>query len=243
MRCKANHLIPVRKLSLLLLLSGALFVLHAVEGDALVTASVIRVRETPSLSGKVVMTLARGEKVVVKQISDERTQADGIEAPWAYVTTPNGKAGWAFAGYITNHYQYLNENKTLVAWIHSYVRPKGPSECEVAIYDPAKKKLTRIPVESESCSKFGFSQDQKYLAVDDGTYVYGALHIYRVQDKKLLGTRQYSPREIVWKGNTLEFNELLCDKDSELITEANAFTGGKFQKSFDAVRNTRCAEP
>jgi nitrate/nitrite transporter NarK len=58
------------KLSFLVWLLAAPFVLNAAEGNALVTASVLKMRETPSLSGKVVMTLARCEMVVVKQFSD-----------------------------------------------------------------------------------------------------------------------------------------------------------------------------
>lgn len=214
--------------------------LHAAEGNALVTASALKMRATPSLSGDVVMTLARGEMIVVQHFSDERITVDGVLAPWAHVTAPDGKSGWVFGGFITNNYQYLNENMTLIAWIQSQVRQSGPADFEVTLYDVAKKKLTRVPVLSEICEKFGFSQDLKYLAVDDGTYVYANLHIYRVQDKKLLYSRQYTPRVILWKGNTLEFNEVLCDKDGDLKSEPNAFNNGKFQKSLEARRKAEC---
>lgn len=232
----------VKQILLVISLAVAVQGLQAEEKSAIVTATALKVRATPSLKGEVVITLPRGTVVTVESYSAERIIVDGNMSTWAKIQSSDSKSGWVFGGFIANAYQYLDQSKNLVAWINARVPEKGAAECEVSLFDAGKKKLTRIPVLSETCDKFGFSQDLKYLAVDDGTYVYANLHMYRVQDKKLLNTRQYSPREINWQGSTLRFTEVLCDKDGDLKTEDNAFVNGKFQKSLDAKRKDLCAE-
>lgn len=228
----------------ILLVFGLVLVVEGLQAEtktAIVTATTLKMRATPSLKGEMVATVPRATIVEVLGYTQNPETIDGVNSPWVNIKLQtDGKTGWVFGAFVATSYQILNTKKGLMSWINSSIPEKGPASCEVSLYDAGTKKQTKISVETEICDKFGFSQDLKYLAIDDGTYAYGALHVYRMRDKKLLHTFEYFPREIEWTGNTLKFNEVLCDKEGDIKSEANSFNNGKVQRSLEAKRKAEC---
>jgi uncharacterized protein YraI len=212
------------------LISGVAF--GADGSTEIVTVSTLNMRSAPNQKAAVVGALPRGTKVTVLTKSDDWVEVDGLKGQWVSVkAASDGKTGWVLNRFLAAEYTYLNGDTNMIAWSTSGLPAAHPTGCEVVLYQVDQKKQTRIAVTTETCGPFGFSQDLKYLAVDDGTYVYGQVHIYRMQDKKLLRSISYYPRQIRWKENTLEFNEVLCDDSGFLMFETLLFNNGKIKRT------------
>ena len=61
----------------------------------------VLVRDSPSLNGRKVNTLKKGEKVFVIEESDNYDEWQGTEANWAYIQKEDGSRGWVFTPFIS----------------------------------------------------------------------------------------------------------------------------------------------
>ncbi len=61
----------------------------------------VLVRDSPSLNGRKVNTLKKGEKVFVIEESDNYDEWQGTEANWAYIQKEDGARGWVFTPFIS----------------------------------------------------------------------------------------------------------------------------------------------
>ena len=66
----------------------------------IVSASNLRLRETPGLQGNVLKVLPRGTVVDIVAYGSIYQKIEGKQDRWVEVTTPDGKKGFAFAGFL-----------------------------------------------------------------------------------------------------------------------------------------------
>lgn len=66
------------------------------------TGSDVRLRSGPSIEDEVLGLLDRGQSLYVVKKSSFSLTLDNRDSPWFLVTTPKGKEGWVFGGYLTS---------------------------------------------------------------------------------------------------------------------------------------------
>ena len=65
------------------------------------TGSDLRLRSGPSIENDVLGSLDKGQSLYVVKKSSFNSTLDNRDSPWFLVTTPKGKEGWVFGGYLT----------------------------------------------------------------------------------------------------------------------------------------------
>jgi hypothetical protein len=139
-----------------------------------------------------------------------------------------GKQGWSFGGYISTDFRRLTGGS--VGWTVENVGAPTESGLTIVLYDTRSRKQYKITTWSET-GAYELSENRRYLATDSGTDISGGIHIFDVQNGKVLVESGYMPRDLEWKGNTIIYNAILCYDDGFAITEEMQFDNGKVRKS------------
>jgi hypothetical protein len=72
----------------------------AIIRDGVMNDSGVRMRSDPGLRGKVLGSLKKGEKVKIRDVSNDEETIEGKRAYWYKVRTTSGQEGWVFGGYV-----------------------------------------------------------------------------------------------------------------------------------------------
>ncbi|EHQ04974.1 SH3 domain-containing protein [Leptonema illini] len=96
----------------------------------IVTASMLRMRERPSLTGAVVGLAGKGEKVLIQQIGPADT-IDGISAKWYQIQNSRRQSGWIFGGYaksVDDYFQKARPSWITLDRVPLYAQPEWKSK-------------------------------------------------------------------------------------------------------------------
>ncbi|MBV6492938.1 MAG: hypothetical protein LDLANPLL_00943 [Turneriella sp.] len=184
--------------------------IHAEVEEAVVTADVLRVRESADLKAESLFTLKRGTIVRILSKSTAEMTIDGITASWFQIES-EGKKGWTFGGFMSEYFQKLSGGN--LVW--KIYPPNAPYEegLIIVLFNTKTKKEQKVKTNMETAD-FKFSENLRYLALDQGTDVSGGIQIIDLANKAaILVNDSYMPRHLVWKGNSLSFDKILCLDD------------------------------
>jgi hypothetical protein len=191
----------------------------------------LKMREAPNLKGSLITVLEKGTIVKILEQTESSIKVDNIESPW-YKISINKKTGWVFGGFISKEYQIIDRKLNILSWSVNIPTPGGSYSYtrNIVLYDKTKKSSSIIEASPES-TDYLFSQNLKYVAVDEGTDVVGGIAFYDVNNGKLINSAAYSPRNFKWEGNALKYNKVICYDDGYTLYEQEIFDNGKTIKT------------
>ncbi len=212
---------------LLVFIFGFIFSFAIAHEEYGIVTAPLKMRTTPSLDGSIVTVLEKGAIVKIIEQTKNSITVENIESPWFKINF-NNKTGWSFGGFISKDFYVIDPKLHIVTWSVTIPKQDGdiPYTRKIVLYNKTSKSESIIEVSHESAF-FAFSQNLKYLVVDDGTDVIGTLSFYDVKSGKSIHSTSYSPRKFRWEGNIIKYNNIVCYDDGYTIFEQEIFNDGK----------------
>lgn len=170
------------------------------------------VRAEPDKGAEKVASLSQYTRVRVIDKSGKEAEIDQMTAPWYRVMTPDGKKGWSFSGflgfpgkaphctcpaaktYVTYHEDVDGDPMRVVRGLRYNGKAKVP-----CFIDAAAAGLDHTSM------GYTVSESGRWVAVDNGTDIFGTLSILDLNTGKIHTTFGYTRDLQNWEGESLTF--------------------------------------
>lgn len=200
-----------------------------IKGDEVViTVDQLRLRESPDIKSNVIKLLKKGDLAYVIEESEKTERIKGIEGKW-YKVKIDLMEGWVFGGFLEKtKREQVKQTDKYTTWFN---RSEGDNENNY-FYMKMKDKNEVIKIKTDAETwEYEISQNGKYVAFDSGTDVIGGIEIYDIETKKMLYSATYSPRDLIWKNDSIEIHRVISTHHCYLLWELDVFENGKIKKN------------
>ncbi|MCB9230903.1 MAG: SH3 domain-containing protein [Bacteroidia bacterium] len=173
----------------------------------------ITVRKSPNRESEKVAGLKQHDEVNVLDMNGPHETIEGMDSPWLEIKTKDGVEGWVFGGFIgiPDHapHCWCNAKQAFVSRYQDSGEGNPTEFDQGATYAGKQKLPCFIDAEAfgldHTSMGYKISASGKWMAVDNGTDLWGALAIVNLSVGEEVKSFSYDRTLNDWEGETIRF--------------------------------------